>query len=62
MIRPWLRPRSCFRVRGGPITRYYTTERRAEQMARALRLRGLTAVVDAVALPDDALTALTVSK
>jgi hypothetical protein len=39
----------------------YRTEHHAEQMARALELNGLRAAVDQVQLPDDALTALTVS-
>jgi hypothetical protein len=39
----------------------YHTEHHAKQMARALELNGLQAAVDQVRLPDDALTALTVS-
>ena len=51
---------NVYRVRAGSITRMYHTEHHAKQMARALELNGLAAVVDKVRLPNDALTALTV--
>ncbi len=49
-----------YRVRAGSLTRMYHTEYHAEQLARALRLNGMTVTVDTVRLPDDALTRLTV--
>jgi len=52
---------TVYRVRAGSVTRMYRTEHHAEQMARALELNGLRAAIDQVQLPDDALTALTVS-
>jgi len=54
------RTKTVYRVKAGTLTRFYFTEYHADQMARALRLHGMTPVIDTVRLPDDALTALTV--
>ena len=59
---------TAYRVRAGSLrhgarwTRTYHTAHHAEQLARALRLHGMTVTVDTVRvrLPNDALTALTV--
>jgi hypothetical protein len=51
---------TTYRVRAGSLTRMYYTEYHADQMARALRLNGMTVAIDTVRLPNDALTALTV--
>jgi|HubBroStandDraft_1064217.scaffolds.fasta_scaffold1163650_2 hypothetical protein len=51
---------TVYRVRAGSLTRMYFTEYHAEQMARALRLHGMTVSIDTVQLPNDALTRMTV--
>ena len=51
---------ACFKVSAGTFVRFYFTEYHAEQMARALRLHGLTVTIEAATLPNDALTLLTV--
>lgn len=56
---------TVYRVRAGTFSRDYATDYHAEQMARALRLHkplaGVAVTVTAIRLPDDALTAITVS-
>ncbi|CAB4171514.1 hypothetical protein UFOVP920_4 [uncultured Caudovirales phage] len=54
---PQLKSREC----KGTLTRMYFTRHHADQMARALTLNGMETTVDAISLPDDALTRLTVS-
>lgn len=54
---------TVYRVTAGSFERDYATEHHAEQMARALRLHGplagVTVTVEALRMPDDALTRLT---
>ncbi len=51
---------TVFRVTAGSVKQMYFAEHHAEQMARALRMNGMTPVIDIVRLPDDALTRLSV--
>lgn len=48
-------------VTAGRFVRHYFTEHHAEQMARALRLQGMTVTIDSGYLKDDPLTRLAVS-
>lgn len=54
---------TVYRVTAGSFERDYETEHHAEQMARALRLHaplsGVPVTVEALRMPDDALTRLT---
>ena len=51
---------TVYRVRAGTLTRYYYTQHHADQLARALSLHGMTPTVEAVKLPNDPLTRLSV--
>ena len=43
-----MQTKTAFRVRAGSLTRLYFTEYHAEQLARALRLNGMTVTIDTV--------------
>ena len=52
---------TAWEVRAGNLVRHYFTEYHAEQMARALRLNGMSVTIDVIKLPNDPLTRLVVS-
>jgi hypothetical protein len=52
---------TVWRVKAGSLTRLYYTSYHAEQMGRALTLRGMDVTIDTVKLRNDPLTRLMVS-